>query len=46
MWVLILICTVTFWKIRRAPGVMMLVLFLWTTFGAYLNLATYLMQSR
>lgn len=46
MWVLILVCVVTFYKIRHAPGVMMLILFLWTTFGAYLNLATYLMQGR
>lgn len=42
MWVLIIICTIKFYKIRRAAGIMMCVLLLWTTFAAYLNLSYYL----
>lgn len=38
MWVLIWLCTVRFFRIRRGAGIMMGVLFLWTTFAAYLNL--------
>lgn len=44
MWVLILVCTVSFFRIRRAAGVMMSVLLLWTTFAAYLNAAFYVMS--
>lgn len=44
MWVLILICTVRFFRIRRAAGLMMGALLLWSTFAAYLNLAWYLMS--
>ncbi len=39
MWVLILICTIRFFLIRRAAGLMMSALLLWTTFAAYLNLS-------
>lgn len=38
MWVLILISAIRFYRIHRAAGLMMGVLFLWTTFAAYLNL--------
>lgn len=44
MWFLILICTIRFYRIRRAAGVMMGGLFLWTTFAAYLNLVCYVMS--
>lgn len=44
MWVLILVCAVRFYRIRHAAGLMMGVLFLWTTFAAYLNLACYIMS--
>lgn len=46
MWVILIICTVRFFKINRPAGIMMCVLTLWTTFAAYLNLATYLMAIR
>ncbi len=44
MWVLILVCAIRFFRIRRAAGIMMGVLFVWTTFAAYLNLAYYMMS--
>lgn len=44
MWVLIIICGIRFYRIRRAAGLMMGGLFLWTTFAAYLNLATYILS--
>lgn len=44
MWVVIFICGIKFLKIRRAAGLMMGVLFLWTTFAAYLNLSYYLLS--
>ena len=44
MWVLILICTVRFCRIRKASGLMMGGLFVWTTFAAYLNLGWYVMS--
>lgn len=44
MWVLILACMLHFGRIRRIAGFMMGVLFLWTTFAAYLNLAWYLIS--
>ncbi len=40
MWVLEIITAVKFFKINRAAGYMMCALVLWTTFAAYLNLAT------
>ena len=44
MWGLVVICALRFSRIRRAAGRMMGVLLLWTTFAAYLNLATYVMS--
>ena len=44
MWILVIICAVMFFRIRRKAGLMMLPLALWTTFAAYLNLATYIMS--
>lgn len=44
MWALILICVIRFFKIRKAAGLMMGVLFLWTTFAAYLNLMYYILS--
>lgn len=44
MWVVILVCAVRFYRIRHAAGLMMGVLFLWTTFAAYLNLACYMIS--
>ena len=44
MWVLILVCAVRFYRIRHTAGLMMGVLFLWTTFAAYLNFASYIMS--
>ena len=42
MWIVILLCMIRFYRIRRAAGVMMGILFTWTTFAAYLNLACYI----
>lgn len=44
MWLVILICTVRFYRIHRSAGVMMTLLLLWTTFAAYLNLSCYIMS--
>lgn len=44
MWVLIIICAIRFYRIRRAAGILMGVLILWTTFAAYLNLAWYVIS--
>lgn len=44
MWVLIIICVVRFYRIRPAAGYLMGVLFLWTSFAAYLNAAYYLLS--
>lgn len=44
MWLLIVICTIRFYKIRPCAGVMMIVLLLWTTFAAYLNLACFILS--
>lgn len=44
MWLLILVTVIRFFRIRKAAGLMMCPLFLWTTFAAYLNLACYLMS--
>ncbi len=44
MWVLIIICGIRFFRIQRIAGLFMGVLFLWTTFAAYLNLATYVIS--
>ena len=44
MWILTMICMIKFLKINTAAGLMMGVLLLWTTFAAYLNLASYIMS--
>ena len=44
MWVLTLIAAVRFFRIRRAAGVMMSVLLLWSSFAAYLNFSYYAMR--
>ena len=44
MWVLILITGLRFFKIRKEAGIMMGILFIWTTFAAYLNLSYYIMS--
>lgn len=44
MWILTMICMIKFLKINTAAGMMMGVLLLWTTFAAYLNLASYIMS--
>ena len=44
MWVLVLICVMRFFRIRRSAGLMMGVLLLWTSFAAYLNLAWYVLS--
>ena len=41
MWVLIIICTIRFFRIQRSAGFMMIPLLLWTTFAAYLNYTWY-----
>lgn len=40
MWMLVLVCTVRFYRIRHDAGLMMGALLVWTTFAAYLNLAS------
>ncbi len=44
MWVLILLCGIRFYKIHRASGIMMGGLLLWTTFAAYLNFASFIIN--
>ena len=44
MWVILIICTIRFFIINRTAGIMMCVLTLWTTFAAYLNLASYIID--
>lgn len=44
MWLLILIATLRFWRIRRSAGLMMAALLVWTTFAAYLNMTSYVLS--
>lgn len=44
MWVIVLIDTILFFKIKPIAGVLMLVLLLWLSFATYLNLAYYIMS--
>lgn len=46
MWVLIILCTLQFYRINRAAGLLMVPYLLWTTFAAYLNLAVYILSIR
>lgn len=44
MWVIVLIDTILFFKIKPIAGILMLVLLLWLSFATYLNLAYYVMS--
>lgn len=44
MWALVLICVIRFYRIRKSAGIMMGVLFLWSTFALYLNFTCYVMS--
>lgn len=44
MWLLVIVCTIFFFKSSRAAGYMMLPYIAWTTFAAYLNLSVYLLS--
>lgn len=46
MWLLVLICIIKFYQISRPASYMMVPLFLWSTFAAYLNLAYFIMRGR
>ena len=44
LWLLIFVCTVLFYYIRRSAGKFMIPYLLWVTFAAYLNLGIYLLN--
>ena len=44
MWVLIILCTIWFFRIDRKAGWLMVPYIAWTTFAAYLNLAVYILS--
>ena len=44
LWVLIIITTILFFRIRKSAGILMLPYLLWVTFAAYLNLGIYLLN--
>lgn len=44
MWILVLICAIRFYRIKKIAGLMMGGLLIWTTFAAYLNFATYVIS--
>lgn len=44
LWILILLTTVLFYRIRKAAGYLMLPYLLWVTFAGYLNLGIYLLN--
>lgn len=44
LWVLIIINTVLFWRIRRSAGYLMIPYILWVTFAAYLNISIALLN--
>ena len=44
LWVLEIVTAVLFYRIVRGAGLLLIPYILWTTFAAYLNLATYLMS--
>ena len=44
MWVLEIVAAVLFYRIVRGAGLLLIPYILWTTFAAYLNLATYIMS--
>jgi tryptophan-rich sensory protein len=45
LWVLIILTIVSFWRISKTAGILMLPYLLWVTFAGYLNLAIYLLNS-
>ena len=44
MWVLEIVAAILFYRIIRGAGLLLIPYILWTTFAAYLNLATYIMS--
>lgn len=44
LWVLITVTLVTFYKIRKAAGILLLPYLLWVTFAGYLNFAVFLLN--
>ena len=44
LWILILITTVSFYRISKPAGYLMIPYLLWVTFAGYLNLAIYLLN--
>ena len=44
LWILILITTVSFYKISKAAGYLMIPYLVWVTFAGYLNLGIYLLN--
>lgn len=44
MWIIVLICTILFFKIKPIAGILMFVLLLWLSFATYLNSAYYVMS--
>lgn len=46
LWLMILVCAFDFYRIRKLAGLLMLPYALWTTFAAYLNLGSYLVNRK
>ena len=44
LWILIIVTTVSFWRISKTAGILMLPYLLWVTFAGYLNLGIYLLN--
>jgi tryptophan-rich sensory protein len=44
LWVLVLLTTIAFWRIKRLAGVLMIPYLLWVTFAGYLSYAIYLLN--
>lgn len=45
MWLLIIMTALSFYKIKKKAGYLLIPCILWTTFAAYLNYGVYLLQS-
>ena len=44
LWIFVLITTISFYKINKTSGILMIPYVLWLTFAAYLNLGVYLLN--
>jgi tryptophan-rich sensory protein len=44
MWILILACVITFWRISKPASIMMMPYLLWVGFASYLNVGVYFLN--